>query len=322
MLKYITKRILISLILILGITFISFLIIHIAPGDPTTLFSMNPNVSPEALAHLRHSYGLDKPVLVQYILWLKSLIRGDMGISLIYHRNVLSVILERVPATLLLMSISLFIALIISIIIGLIAGLHTESLFDKFTAAISYFSVSMPGFWFAIILLYFFYYKWQILPAAGMTSMGIVFSSKNAEFIDKINHLILPATVLIIGDIGLLSRYIRSKVIDVASSEFVTAARARGIQEHKIVLKYVLRNTLLPLITILGMTLPALFSGAAITERIFSWPGMGWLTFEAIFKFDYPLIMGVLLISSILVVLGNLLADIFYSIADPRIRLE
>lgn len=308
--KLIVRRLIISVVLILGITFFSFLIVYLAPGDPTTLFSLNPNISQEDIIQLRKSYGLDKPIYVQYFLWLKKLIRGDMGRSLIYRERVAKVIVERIPATVLLMGSSLIISVIISIILGLLSAWHRGSLLDKICNIYSYFAISMPSFWLAIVLIYLFYYKWNIVG--------------NYNALDKagLQNMVMPLTVLVIGNTGFLLRYIRNRALEVMDSDFVVAARARGISESKIMWNYVFRNASLPLITILGMSLPSLFGGAAIIERIFSWSGIGWLTFEAVFKFDYPLIMGVLFISSILVILGNLLADILYAVVDPRVRYE
>lgn len=305
--KFIIKRLLISVILIIGITFFSFLIVYLAPGDPTTLFSMNPNISKADIVQLKKNYGLDRPIYVQYIIWLKKLVKGDMGQSLIYKEKVIKVIMYRLPPTLELMGLSLIISVIISIFLGLLSAWKKGGLLDKISSLIAYFAISMPSFWLAIIFIYLFYFKWHIIGDYGATaSPG--------------QHIIMPLTVLVIGNTGFLTRYIRNRALEVIGSDFVTSARARGISESKILWNYIFKNAALPLITILGTSLPSLFGGVAIIERIFSWPGIGWLTFEAIFKFDYPLIMGILFISSVLVILGNLTADILYGIVDPRVR--
>ncbi|EJO5347811.1 ABC transporter permease [Clostridium botulinum] len=313
MCKYIQKRIVEAIPILIFISIVSFFLIKLAPGDPIKTF-INPQMAPSDIARIRHNLGLDKPIYIQYILWLKNVLKGNLGYSLINYRPISTQIIERLPATLLLMGSSLLISLILGIILGVISAINKNKLIDNIISVISYIGISIPSFWFAMILIYIFSVNLKLLPSIGMHTIGV--DSK----LDVLKHLILPCTVLSLGNISIITRYIRSNVISELSEDYVMIAYAKGLSKKRILYKHILKNALLPVITILGMSLPDLVAGAFITETIFGWPGMGRLGIKAIFGFDYPVIMGITMLTSILLILGNLLADIFYNLIDPRIK--
>ncbi|MFA5103783.1 MAG: ABC transporter permease [Candidatus Margulisiibacteriota bacterium] len=307
--RYILKRLISVVPLLIGISLISFFVMHLAPGDPTALF-VDPSVAPQELARIRANWGLDRPVFVQYFFWLKNAVRGDFGTAYILNRPVMQIIAERIPATLLLMGTSLFFILLIAVPLGVMSAYKKGGIFDNIVSVLSFAGMSIPSFWLALMLMLMFSVQFNLLPATGM----------GEGFADIARHLVLPVlTMVLIGFAG-LTRYVRSGTIEVLRQNYIRAARAKGLPERTVLFKHALRNSLLPLITILGMTIPDLFAGAFIIETIFAWPGMGRLGVGAIFSRNYPLIMGVVFISSFLIIIGNLTADLLYSVADPRIR--
>lgn len=309
MYRHIIRRLISIIPLIIGISLISFFVMHLAPGDPTALF-VDPSVSPQELARIRANWGLDRPVYIQYFFWLKNAVRGDFGTAYIINRPVMEIIAERIPATLLLMGTSLFFILLFAIPLGVISAYKKGRIFDNIVSVLSFAGMSIPSFWLALMLMLIFSVQLDLLPATGM----------GEGFLDIARHMVLPVlTMVIIGFAG-LTRYVRSGTIEVLRQNYIRTARAKGLPERVVLFKHALRNSLLPLITILGMTIPDLFAGAFIIETIFAWPGMGRLGVGAIFSRNYPLIMGVVFISSFLIIIGNLTADLLYSIADPRIR--
>lgn len=315
----IIKRLISVVPLLIGISIISFFVMHLAPGDPTALF-VDPSVDPQELARIRSNWGLDQPVYVQYFFWLKNAVRGDFGTAYITNRPVINLIAERIPATLLLMGTSLFFILLISIPLGVISAYKKGGLFDNVVSVLSFAGMSMPSFWLALMLMLIFSVQLNILPATGMSDPLLTDASLPERITDIARHMALPVlTMVIIGFAG-LTRYVRSGTLEVLRQNYIRTARAKGLTERAVLFKHALRNSLLPLITILGMTIPDLFAGAFIIETIFAWPGMGRLGVGAIFSRNYPLIMGVVFISSFLIIIGNLAADLLYSIADPRIR--
>lgn len=311
--KYIIKRVLHAIPILIFISIVSFLLIKLAPGDPIRTF-INPKMKASDIARIRHNLGLDRSIHIQYILWLKNVLKGDLGYSLINSRPIATQIIERLPATLLLMGSSLLISLVLGIIFGVISAVNKNNFIDNLISVISYIGISIPSFWFAMILIYIFSVNLNLLPSVGMHTIGV--DSK----LDVLKHLILPCTVLSFSSISVISRYIRSNTISELSEDYVMIAYAKGLSKKKILYKHVLKNALLPIITILGMSLPDIFAGAFITETIFGWPGMGRLGMKAILGFDYPLIMSITMLSSILLIIGNLIADVCYTLADPRIK--
>ena len=295
------------------ISIISFVLMQMAPGDPLQAY-ITPQMDPDDIERMRQSMGLDKPIIVQYFIWLINAIQGNLGYSMVSHRPVIEVIMERVPNTLLITVTALIIAMILAIPLGLYSGYKKNSIIDNILNVLSYIGISIPSFWFAMILIYIFSVELRILPSVGMRSVGI------HTTIDLIKHMIMPVTVLAYYNLCIFTRYIRSSTIGQLREDYVLTQKAYGATTKEILLNHVLKNTLLPVITIFSMALPQLFTGAFITETIFGWPGMGQLGVNAIFGYDYPVVMGITMFSSIMLILGNLLAEILYQIVDPRIK--
>jgi peptide/nickel transport system permease protein len=313
MYQFIGKRLLQSIPLLFFISVVCFALIKLAPGDPVQAF-VTPTMSPEDIERKRESLGLHLPVYVQYFIWLKNVCMGDFGYSLINHRPVLTQILERLPATAGLMGASILLAVLLSIPLGLLAAANRNKWIDKALNMVSYIGISIPAFWFAMLLIYLFAIKLHLLPSMGMRTIGI-----NSTW-DVIKHGILPCAVLSFSHLSVYFRYIRSSTIGQLKEDYVQIQYAYGATRREILFRHVLKNVLLPIITLLGISLPNLVTGAIITETVFSWPGIGSLSITAVFAFDYPVIMGITMFSSLLLIIGNLLADIVYSAVDPRIK--
>lgn len=313
MLKYILRRILQAIPLLFFISIVSFALIKLAPGDPVNSF-VTPNMSPEDIERIRESLGLNQPVYMQYLYWLKNVFSGNLGYSLANHRPVSTLIAERIPATLGLMGSALVLSLLIAIPLGLISAANKNRLVDRALSLFSYIGISIPSFWFAMMLIYVFAIKLQWLPSMGMRTIG------SDSILDIIKHGIMPCIVLSLMQISVYMRYIRSNTISQLEEDYVQIQYAYGSTRAVVLVRHVLKNVLLPVITILGMSLSELIAGAFITETVFSWPGMGSLGISAVFSLDYPIIMGITMITSIFLVIGNLIADILYGVVDPRIK--
>lgn len=312
--KYIVKRVIQAIPLLIIISILSFTLVKLAPGDPVQAY-VTPKMSPEQVEIVRHNLGLDKPIYVQYFLWIRNVLKGDLGYSLANYRPIAVQIVERIPATLLLMGTSLFISIIAGIFLGLLSAFYKDKFIDEFISLFSYVGISIPSFWYAMILIVFLSGKLKLFPSVGMRTIGI------DSTIDLLRHLVLPTLVLSFQNTAVITRYIRSNAITQLEEDYVRTAESKGLTRKKVFAKHVLRNILLPIVTILGMSLPQLIAGAFITETIFGWPGMGRLGINAIFSYDYPLIMAITMFSSVMVILGNLLSDILYSVVDPRIKV-
>lgn len=312
MLKMILKRLLETIPMIITISIVSFLIIRVAPGDPVRAM-VTPESSVEDIEKIRESMGLNDNYLVQYNKWAKSVLQGELGYSFSNHRPALEQIKERLPQTLGLMGSALLLSLLLGTLIGIFSAMNKNGIFDKIFTFLSYIGISIPSFWFAMILIHIFSLKLGWLPSIGMRSLGVESTS------DLIKHSIMPILTLSISDTAAISRYIRSKVISELKEDYVITEKAQGFSKSDLFFKSILKNSLLPIITIIGMGLPSLVSGAFITESIFGWPGLGQLGMNAIFKYDYPLIMATTMLSSLLLIAGNLISDILYMIVDPRI---
>lgn len=322
--KWLAKRLLEMFLTFWGITLISFVIIHLAPGEPISpMADFNPKFTPEMRERLRAQYGLDKPLYVQYLRWVKGLVRLDLGRSFAPDRRpVWDKIKERLPITLLINVLSLLIIFLVAVPLGVAAAVRAGSLFDRITTVLVFIGYAMPGFWLALLLMLLLGIKWPILPISGLHSlMGYESLSVWEKILDWTKHLVLPIFVSAFGGLAGLSRFMRSTMIEVLRQEFITTARAKGLPERVVIYKHALRNALLPVITILGLSIPGLVGGSVIFESIFSIPGIGQLMWQAVMARDYPVIMGNLVIVSILTLVGNFLADICYALADPRIRL-
>ncbi len=319
--RYILRRLLLTIPVLFGITVITFGIVHLTPGGYTkTNMQMDARVSPDALARLNKLYGLDKPVVERYFDWLKRVAVLDFGDSFSDNRPVISKIAERLPATLLLNISAIVIIFSLGVLIGVTSAAFRNSLYDRLMTVLSFIGYSMPSFWLALILMMIFSVKLGWLPVSGMVSVN--FESMNAfeKTADIASHMVLPLFVTAFGGLAYLSRYVKSGMVESLSSQYIRAAYAKGLPEKKIVFRSALKNSLLPVITLLGLSLPGLIGGSFIFETIFSWPGMGRLAYESAMAFDYPVIMGTVTIAAFLTLLGNLIADITYALVDPRIR--
>jgi len=322
--RYIARRLIQMVPLLLAISILSFLIMHLAPGDPTSMYldpTKGVGKNPEVMQRLRRQLGLDQPVYVQYFKWLANTLRGNWGYSFINKQEVLKNITDRFPNTLLLGGVSMALALVVSIPIGVLSAFKQYSAFDYVVTTMAFFGVSVPSFWFALVLMQVFANQLGWFPAVGMHSVREQLYGWDA-IRDVIRHLVLPAVVLAMPSMASWTRYMRSSLLEVIGEEYVRTARAKGLRERTVVLRHVLKNALIPLITLLGLSLPVVVGGAFIIETVFGWPGMGRLGINAIMARDYPLIMGVTMMSSVLVISGNLLADTAYAWVDPRIRYQ
>lgn len=323
MLTYIIRRLLGIIPLLLGITIISFIIIHLAPGKPITIEqSLNPKVSLEVRQRLEKLYGLDKPLHIQYFTWLKRLIKFDFGRSFVDNRLVLDKILERLPVTLVINILSLVLILFLAIPIGVKSAVHPNGYFDKIMTVLVFIGFSVPTFWLALLLMSLFGVQLNWLPVSGIKSLDFEYFDFWQKFIDLASHLILPVVVSSITGLAGISRYMRSSMIEALNQPYIYTARAKGLPEYKIIYKHAFRNAVLPIVTILGLSIPGLLGGSVIFESIFAIPGIGRLFYEAVLSRDYPLIMSEVVLGAILTMAGNLIADISYAYVDPRIRYK
>ncbi|MBD3379651.1 MAG: ABC transporter permease subunit [Candidatus Omnitrophica bacterium] len=319
---YIIKRLLLTIPMLIGISIIMFVVMHLAPGDPTSMrYGLNPEVSQGARANFNRMYGLDEPLHVQYGMWIKRLLTLDFGRSLIDDRPVIDKVASRLPATVLLQAVSILLIISIAIPLGAAGGLKRGSFFDKVTTVFVFVGYAMPTFWLALILIFIFGFKLGWLPVSGMTPWYADYLPFSAKAGDLAWHLVLPVVTTAFGGLAALSRYSRSSMIEVLREPYILTARAKGLSENRVVFVHALKNALLPIVTILGLTLPALISGSFIFETIFAWPGMGRLGYEAIMNYDYPVIMGVGVMATLLTLLGIFISDVLYAVVDPRIRL-
>ncbi len=324
MLRYIVKRILFMIPLLLGITIICFSVMHLAPGSPTDLQTeMNPKASAEMKERLRALYELDKPIHVQYWSWLKKISHGDLGTSFSSdHRPVADKIMERLPITIIINLLSLIIIIAVAVPLGVLSAVHKDSLFDKVTTVFVFIGFAVPTFWLALLLMIFFGIQLGWLPISGLRSLNYEYLDMGGRFIDLAKHLVLPVFVSAFGGLAGLSRYMRANMLEVIRQDYIMTARAKGLSERDVIYKHALRNALLPAITILGLSIPGLIGGSVIFETIFAIPGMGQLFYMSVMARDYPTVMGILLIGAILTLVGNLIADVCYAVADPRIRIS
>ena len=323
MLRFLIKRLAIMLLTLWGVLTISFGLIHIAPGDPLSpMTEFNPKITPEFRERLIKMYGLDKPLYERYLRWLKGVITLDFGVSFsIDQRPVWDKIKERLPITILINSLALVIILLISIPVGVYSAVHAGTLRDRLITIFTLLGYSMPSFWFALLLMMLFGVKLGLLPISGLhSSVGYEEMSFGEKVLDWAKHLIMPLLVATFGGIAGIARYVRNSMVEVLESDFILFARAKGLPERKVLYRHALRNALLPLITILGLSLPGLIGGSVIFESIFGIPGVGQLMWQAVLSRDYPVILANLVLVSVLTLLGNFLADIGYALADPRIR--
>ena len=310
-------------IVLLGITLLSFWIINLAPGSPTDMqTTLSPTAGAEARERLEKIYGLDQPIHIQYMNWVKRVAMLDFGQSLSGdHRPVWDKIKERLPLTLSLNIISLVLILGISIPIGIFSALYQGGWFDRSMTIFVFIGFAMPSFWLALLLMMTFGILWPVFPISGVTSLDFEYLSLWGKVADLARHLTLPVFVFTITGLAGMSRFMRTSMLEVLRQDYILTARAKGLPVRVVVFKHALRNALMPVITILGLSVPTLIGGSVIVESIFSLPGLGQLFYHSVLARDYPLIMGNLVLVSVLTLSGNLLADLCYALADPRIRL-
>lgn len=316
--KYIRKRLLQAIPVVFGITILTFFIMKLAPGGPLTGM-ISPRTSSESLQRAREALGLNKPIIVQYWNWLKELLHGNFGYSSYNGQDVLAQILERLPATLLLTVTAFVLSFVVGIPLGVYSATHKYSKADYGLTVFSFIGISIPSFFFGMGLIYIFALKLKWLPTSGFGS-STFHGTGIALVLHKLKYLIMPALVMSLSNIATVMRFARSSMIETLNQDYIRTARAKGLAEKAVIYKHALKNSMIPVITIFGQSIPNLFGGAYITEKVFGWPGMGLLGVEAINNRDYQILMGLTLFTAILVLLGNLLADIMYSFVDPRIR--
>jgi peptide/nickel transport system permease protein len=323
MLAYALRRLLLAVPLLIGITLVSFIVIHLAPGDPVEVMTGDmPVEAKRAYELIRKEYGLDLPLHEQYWNWLSRLARLDFGRSFAPHgRPVLSMIAERLPITLLLNIVEMLIIVALAIPIGAVSATRQYSLFDKITTVFVFVGFATPDFWLALLLMILFGVQLGWLPISGLRSLNWEYLSFWHQQVDFLSHLALPVLVATFGGLAGFSRYMRQSMLEVVRQDYIQSARAKGLAERVVIGKHALRNALLPIVTILGLSLPTLIGGSVIVESVFAIPGMGQLMVQAAFERDYPVLMGNLVIVSTLTLVANLLADLAYSVVDPRIRV-
>lgn len=321
--RYVVRRLLQAIPLIALVSIVVFFVLRMVPGGPLSVYARG-QTSPEALAQIRARLGLDQPLIVQYFNWLGQAVRGNLGNSYDTGRPVLTEILARVGPTFYLIGSTFLVVLIISVLVGVISAVRQYSALDIGITTLTFIGQALPVFWIGLILILIFFSTLTnpmtgkpLLPASGMYSIGQPFSVG-----DWLSHLILPMVALGLGWVSWYSRYLRASMLDVIHQDYIRTARAKGLDGKLVVLKHALKNAAIPLVTVVALDLPTLFGGSLFVEIIFSWPGMGRLFYRAIERRDYPILMGTILITAVMMVLANLIADIVYSYLDPRIRYE
>lgn len=318
--KYILKRIIQTIPLLIMVSLISFFIIRLSPVDPLAELKLNPSISPETVQKERQRLGLDKPIIVQYGKWAFSFIRGDLGVTSTGEK-VSQKLKERIPNTLLLTSIVILLTWLVGVPLGIIAAVRWKSKTDRILTVLTSIGMAIPSFFFAILLL-MFAVKTGWFPIGGLTSPNFADMTFGGKFLDIAYHLVLPVFVLFTISLAGLQRQMRANMLDVLDSDYVKFARAKGLSENVVIYKHALRNAINPMITLLGFEFAGLLSGAALTEYVFQYPGLGRLILEAVLKSDINLVMASLMMGAVMLILGNLIADILLIITDPRIRVK
>jgi len=321
MIEYLVRRVMQMIPLLFIISIFSFAITEFAPGDPVMMYISREKrrLTAEELDVIRHELGLDRPVHIRYLTWIKNMFEGNWGYSLRTSATVREEIMTRLPNTMILGGLSLLLTIVISIPIGVLSALKRHTALDYIVTVGAFVGISMPSFWLGLLLIEIFANRLGILPSVGMTNVGRGITGW-AHIIDIGRHLILPAITLSFTSIAYWSRYQRATLIETLTLDYITTARGKGLSERIVVFRHAFRNALIPVVTLAGLSLPDIVNGAYITESVFGWPGMGRLGITAIQNRDYPVVMGVTMLSALLVVVGNLMADILYVMVDPRIR--
>jgi peptide/nickel transport system permease protein len=317
MTAFLIRRIGQSIVLLLLVTAIAFGLMRLAPGGPEAVYALSPTMRAEDLARIRASFGLDQPIHIQYIKWATGMLTGDWGRSYRDSRPVRDIILDRIPATLELTVTALAIAVVVGVAIGMLGALRPHSASDYVCTVGAMFALSIPTFWFGLMMIFVFAERLGWIPSGGRATMGSEFSLR-----DHLHHLVAPALVLGLVLVATWSRYTRASMLETISQDYVRTARAKGLEESHVIWGHAFRNSLAPLLTLAGLQLPFLFGGALVTESVFTWPGMGRLFVDSLGYRDYPVLMGVLVITAILVIASNLVADLMIAFIDPRIRMR
>lgn len=313
--RYLVKRIAVALVVLFGITIIDFFIMTLA-GNPIEIMSGGPRVNVEVLQQRAQNLGLDKPVIVQYFNWLGSVLHGDFGYSYKNYTPVADMIGSHLGPTLILMGSALLVSTLLSAVLGILSAVHEHKAVDYIVQLLAFLGQSIPGFFLALLLIDIFAVKMGILPSSGMRELGTAGSGIDFKY------MIMPLIVLTFEMSGRNIRYIRSAMLEILNKDYLRTAQAKGIGRFRVISKHALRNALIPIVTVLGMEIPNLFGGAVIVEQVFSWPGLGLMTMNAVLQRDYPVIMAICLLSAVVVLAGNLLTDILYAVVDPTVRYE
>lgn len=320
MVRYLLKRLLSAVPILFGLVTLTFFLVHLAPGDPAAVY-LSPDIAPEVAEQLAKRFGLNDPLHIQYLKWLGNLSRADLGISFRFHRPVAEVLAEAIPPTLLLSGSALIVELILGISLGLFMAAKRGTVLDSSLTVALLFFYSMPAFWLALLFVLVFSLQLGWLPSSQMHSLGAEFSPTLAYVIDLLKHMVLPVGVLAVRYTAVSARYMRAGVLETLTEPYILTARAKGLDEASVLKRHALRNASAAIVTISGLEFGFLLSGALIIEVIFAWPGMGRVIVDALFARDYPLIVGTTLVAGMMVLLGNLLADIALAVVDPRVRL-
>ena len=315
---FILRRFLFAIPTLIGISIVTFVIVRLAPGDPIRLFTFGSRATNEDIEALRHLYGLDQPLPIQYIDWIWKLVHGDFGLSFIYHTDAAALFIQYIPNTLQLAVVALAIQLLVGVPLGVIAALKRGTWIDGFIRVFGVAGHAVPAFWLGLVLILFFAVQLRWLPSQGILTVG----KDSWDILDRIKHMLLPAFVLSLTGVANYSRLLRTETLEVLSQDFVRTAHAKGLHERTVMFVHALRNALIPVVTALGGILAALIGGALVIEQVFSWPGIGRFTFNAAIAKDYPVIQAGVMISAVLLVISYIIRDIAYAVVDPRISVK
>jgi peptide/nickel transport system permease protein len=318
--KYVLRRLAAAIPVILGVTILTFLVMHATAGNYVPGLDYNPNLRPADIARIRANLGLDRPIWIQYLSWLGGMLHGDFGRSLIDGSPVMSHILERLPNTLELTITAILLGVLLSIPLGVSGALRRGGKVDNFFTVLSTAGFAIPQFWLGLVLILFFSVQLHAWGLPWMPSSGAFSAFNGGDPLDRLLHLVMPAVVLSFFYLSVWSRFVRSSMVEVLSLDYVRTARAKGMPERRVVYQHALRNAVIPLVTLVGLELPALVSGGLVVEVVFGWPGIGRLLYERALQLDYTTVMGITTFAALLVVFGNLLADVLYALLDPRVR--
>ncbi|CAG7653736.1 ABC transporter permease [Paenibacillus allorhizosphaerae] len=317
MVRYVLRRLLNAIPILIGITIMSFAIIHMAPGSPLSSFIEDPTIKAIDKENMIKSYGLDQPLYIQYWKWVSGMVQGDFGTSFLKNQPVADLLWDRLPNTLLLTVTSFIVAMLIAIPLGILCAVKVNSRLDQVVSALTFVGISIPGFWLGLLLIMFFAVRLGWVPSGGLQSINGPFS-----LMDRVSHLILPVFTIACSEVAVWIRYVRSSMLEVIHQDYMRTAKAKGLHDGRVLTIHGLRNALIPLATLFGLSLPGFFSGSVIVETIFSIPGTGRLFTEAAFQRDYPVIFAITTLVAFLYVLGSILADVSYAMLDPRVSLS